>query len=579
MRSARRLRHRLVLLWQLCNATAYAGGWRRFAATALKLWRQDGYAAVALWALGAIAHSQRTNAVRYRAWLAQRPAPAPANGAIVVVMSTQGVAAAHLPGYLRLALARKQAAATLVVVTDAAGAAATAGLHLAGAVLVAVPALSVDAVLSVARSRRAAADFLVLVGPGCIAAETPCSVTEEAVLFYGDEDRIDAKGHRQRPFFKPGFCPDLLFVHDYLSSCLILSRALAAALPEDACGDYHSLALRLAAQAQRVVHLDAIAAHRFVPNEAAVAPPGSRPPAYLAEHLQRCYGDGARVVTQGGRWHCEFGNGNATVAVVVPTRDRLPLLRRCVEGLFASNTGSFEVLILDNGSTDASTLAWFAEAKRRWPQLNVLPASGEFNWSRLNNQGIAASQADVLVFLNNDTEPLCEGWLSRLADVALRPDVGAVGALLLYETGSVQHAGMVVGYERCVDHVYRHARPDDDDHMFVSPLLPRNVAAVTGACMAVSRRTIDAIGGFDERYRVAGGDVEMCIRAMNAGYLNVYLPEVRLRHYEMQTRLRTDPPEDNARLIDYLAEHCPRDPFYNSSLSLQVLYPSYPTWG
>ena len=564
----RRFRLGLLLLVNFRKAVAFAGGWRRFLATVWGLWRSHGYRAVGGWAVGAVSHGQHANARRYRAWLRRQPAPAPAAGRLFAVMSTQGVPLPELSAYLRLAEARKPPEAALVVVADAAAAAA-AGPLAAEVVVVASP--DVDAVVAAARTRRQQADFLALVAPGCMLAAAPCPKDAAPVLYFGDEDRIDAAGARSQPYFKPGYSPDLLFASDYVSSCLLLASSLAAALPTTPCGDYHSLALCLAEKAERVVRLDAFVAHRFLP------PPAATPPAALAGLLRQRYGAGAGVVAEKRGWRCVFGNADAKVTVVIPTRDRLDLLRRCVAGVFATNRGEgFDVLVLDNGSTESATLAWFAEAPRRWPRLRVLPAPGEFNWSRLNNQGMAASDADVFVFLNNDTEPACEDWLAQLADVALRPDVGMVGALLLYETGAIQHAGVVTGYGRCADHVYRHTRPEEQGHMFVAPTLARNVAAVTGACMAVARRTIGGIGGFDENYRVAGGDVEICVRAMNAGCLNVYLPAVRLLHYEMQTRGRTDPPGDVTRLMAFLAENCPEDPYYNRNLSLKSLYPSYP---
>ena len=183
---------------------------------------------------------------------------------------------------------------------------------------------------------------------------------------------------------------------------------------------------------------------------------------------------------------------------------------------------------------------------------------------------MAQASGDVFVFLNNDTVPRSREWLARLADVAMRPDVGAVGALLLYEDGRIQHAGMVVHGGR-TEHLYRELIPGTVDQAFVSPFLPRNVVAVTGACMAVSRRSMQAVGRFDEDFAVIGNDVEWCVRAMVRGYLNVYLPDVVLLHLEMQTRRtethrRRDPASEAARLEALLLRHCREDPFCNPNL-------------
>ena len=153
---------------------------------------------------------------------------------------------------------------------------------------------------------------------------------------------------------------------------------------------------------------------------------------------------------------------------------------------------------------------------------------------------------------------------------------GLVGALLLYASGAIQHAGVVTGFGGCADHIYKGARPSDEWHMFVSPTVARNVSAVTGACMAVSRRVLDAIGPFDESYRIAGGDVEICLRALAKGLLNVYLPEVELLHLESQSRSIVDPCSDIAQLKKLVANGFSEDIWYNRRLSMASTYPSYP---
>ena len=416
--------------------------------------------------------------------------------------------------------------------------------------------------------------YIALLAPGCIPGDMPLTATG-SVLLYGNEDEIDGRGERSRPLFKPAFSPDLLLHRDYVSSCLVLTADFARSVAERSVPtvpDLHSLALVLTDAAERVETLDAFVVHRLLPAAKAGIP------GHLAVHLRGRYGEGAAARKTADGWTCSFGSRDSRsgkVSIIIPTRDRIDLLAPCIEGIHATNQGSFECVIIDNGSTAPETKRWLADAPTRFPSLRVVEAPEPFNWSRLNNQGMRHAEGDVFLFLNNDTEAAGEGWVDRLADVALRPDVGAVGGLLLYPDGLIQHAGVVTGFGGCADHIYVGTDPDAGEHMFVPPTVPRNVSAVTGACLAVARSTVDAIGGFDEGYRVIGSDVEFCIRAMRAGRRNVYLPDVRLVHHESQSRTKRDPEADVERLRALIAQ-CPADPYFNPKLSMVSLYPSYP---
>ena len=578
-----RIRRALALAAGHRRIARFAGGYGAAAGIAFDLMRARGLGAVLGWATTAAAHGRFLDARQYRAWAASRPSPTD-GGSLLVVASTLGVEAADLDAFLGLLvdclgrLAQGEDASCVVVADEAAAVRFEAML---GALPLNVEVERVDAptlraLLEVVQHHWKESGHVALLKPGYLpgAIAVPLDSDPKALL-YGDEDRIDGSGARFKPYFKPNFSPDLLFAEDYLG-CLLVPPELVEALPDDA-EDYHSLVLRLVEQALSVVRLDAVLAHRF--EGAAEIGSGciakaETPPAFLDDFLRNRYGAHATVTTGGAslRWRCDFGNRDASVSVILPTRDRLPLLRNCVRGIFESNSGDFEVVLLDNDSTEAETLDWFEQAAAQWPRLRVVPAPGAFNWSRLNNLGIAHACGDVFVFLNNDTEPRCRDWLARLADVALRPDVGAVGALLLYASGRIQHAGVVVGDGRWADHIYRGDFPSSNGHVFVPPTLPRNVTAVTGACMAMARRTVERIGGFDEGYAVAGSDVEICIRALRHGLLNVYLPDVVLLHLESQTRGRRDPAGDVERLVALLRTECPEDAFFSPHLSAAPLY-------
>lgn len=559
----------------------FAGGYLAAAGIALELLRARGLGAVLGWATTAAAHGQYLDAKRYGFWLTSRRRNGNASD-VLVVASTLGIDSAQTGIFLgllasalrRLRAQRGDGEIGCALVTDPAGEAALRKFPGAAALGISVAKFetpTLQALLETARAHAGQSAQVALMKPGYLPGEVAVPCDKPAALVYGDEDRIDAAGRCSAPFFKPNFSPDLLLADDFLG-CLVLPSKIAAALPEEA-EDYHSLVLRLVEQASAVVHVDAVLAHRFAPVHCAGK--DAVPPGYLGAFLRNRYGPQAKAVrssSPGPRWRCDFGHRDASVSVILPTRDRLPLLRNCIEGIFESNHGEFEVVVLDNESAEPETLDWLAQAVRRWPALKVVAAPGQFNWSRLNNLGMAHARGDVFVFLNNDTVPRSKDWLARFADVALRPDVGAVGALLLYASGRIQHAGVVVGDGRWADHIYRGDFPNGDGHVFVPPNLPRNVSAVTGACMALSRRTVERIGAFDEDYIVAGSDVEICLRALDHGLLNVYLPDVVLLHLESQTRGRRDPASDVSRLVALLQARGPEDPYFSRHLRGAPLY-------
>ena len=399
--------------------------------------------------------------------------------------------------------------------------------------------------------------------PSALAALSE-AVAGGADLVYGDADEIDLRGRRRRPRFKPGFSLDLFLYDDYLSDCVAVSPDLLRKAGQWDFDDPHGTLLRWVSHASRIEHVPVVASHALRTPPAPAGPSASLEPFLKARH-----GDDARLNVPGPStpWQCRFGaDPHTRVCVVVPTRDRLDLLAPCVDTLYGTNDPDrIELLVVDNGSVEPETRDWLADLEKR-NGVRVLGAQGRFNWSWLNNLAIEVGTAEVFVFLNNDTESITEGWLDRLAEYALRADAGAVGPLLLYRDGSIQHAGLVVGSGDLADLLYRGIRPSFDDHAFVSPLMPRNVAAVSGACMAVSRRTIGKVGRFDERFPISG-DVEFCLRAHALGLANIYAADVVLHHHESQTRARQTDPDDHRRLAALVARRMPRDPFYNPNLA------------
>ncbi len=258
-------------------------------------------------------------------------------------------------------------------------------------------------------------------------------------------------------------------------------------------------------------------------------------------------------------------------SVIVPTRDAAALLQRTLDGvLHRTAYPRIEVIVLDNGSTDPAAVAMLA-ALAADGRVRVLPAPGPFNYSALNNAGVAAATGEVVVLLNNDMDVTEPGWLGELVAHALRPEVGAVGCKLLYADGTVQHAGIVTGMTGLAGHVYR-GQPADAPALAFT----RNVSAVTGACLAMRRSTYLSCGGMDAAVlAVSYSDVDLCLRLREAGLLIVWTPFACLLHLESVSRGADANPENRARalrehdaLLRRWGARLLRDPFYSPCLSI-----------
>ena len=256
-----------------------------------------------------------------------------------------------------------------------------------------------------------------------------------------------------------------------------------------------------------------------------------------------------------------------TVSIIVPTRDRLDLLAPCVESVLKSAPsypGPIELLLVDNDSVETATREYFArlgpgpQSQTTAPAGAPLPANatvrilhqgGAFNWSAINNAAARAATGEVLVFLNNDTLVLTPEWCVELVANALRPDVGAVGARLLYQDGTIQHAGVLLGVEGVAGHEAVGEAPADGGYFGRTHLL-RSASAVTGACLATRRELFLSLdGGFDElNLKIAFNDIDYCMRVRRAGYRVVYDPYAVLYHFESKSRGRETTPAQQARL-------------------------------
>jgi GT2 family glycosyltransferase len=265
-------------------------------------------------------------------------------------------------------------------------------------------------------------------------------------------------------------------------------------------------------------------------------------------------------------------NSCPLVSVIIPTRNKASLLRACVNGLRKTEYPEVEIIVVDNGSDEAEALELLAELQAGGAQ--VLPMRGPFNFSALNNAAAKLAKGRLLCLLNNDIEVLAPDWLRNMATQAVRADVGAVGARLLYPDQTIQHAGVVIGVGGGAGHAHRYQAIGDAGY-FQRAHLPQFVSAVTAACLVIDRDRFWAVGGFDEqRFPVAFNDVDLCLRLNAKGWQSFYEPRATLIHHESKSRGKDSHPANRdrfARELAFLKERWNteevRDPFHNVSLS------------
>jgi GT2 family glycosyltransferase len=412
-----------------------------------------------------------------------------------------------------------------------------------------------------------------------------------ADVLYSDEDKISAHGQRFQPYFKPDWNPDL-----FLAENLVTRLCVCRTSRVNEVGGFRSghegaqdwdLVMRVSERtsAAQIRHVPYVLYHwRAVPGSPALAM-GEKGYASAAEYRSlaaQFERRGVRVEilpVAGLAWRIRYPLPQPLplVSVIIPTRDHVELLRRCVASL--RERGAYprlEIVIVDNRSSDRAALTYLCELAAE-PDVTVVRHDAPFNYSALNNAGARHARGDVLVLLNNDVEAISPGWLEEMVSQACRPEIGAVGALLYYPNESIQHAGVVLGLGSAGIAAHAYAfRPRGYVGQSGRALLTRNVSAVTAACLAVRRDVFEEVDGFDETHlSIAYNDLDLCLRIAGRGYRNLWTPYAELYHQESASRGGDDTPAKRARFrqeIEYMRKRwgaaLRNDPAYNPNLSL-----------
>lgn len=413
----------------------------------------------------------------------------------------------------------------------------------------------------------------------------------ESRLIYSDEDKLDGKGKRVDPYFKPDWNPDLLLSQNYLCHFTCIHRSLfdqGLHFREGVEGAQDwDLFLRATEQLepQQIGHIPEILYHWRI-HEASTAQSTETKP-YVLERSSRVLHEAlerrnlqAQVGTaRGGYWKIQYPlpSPPPLVSLIIPTRDRVNLLRTCVESLYEkTHYRNFEILIVDNDSLEEETLKYFAELSNR-PNIRILKVPGEFNYSKLNNLACKEAKGTVFGFLNNDLEVLDGEWLDEMVSQALRPDIGCTGCKLTYPDGSIQHAGVILGILGVAGHLYRKFA-EDSPTWFQHIQIVRNYTAVTAACLFIRREVYEQTDGFDETaLKVAFNDIDFCLQVHRLGYRNLYTPFAHLRHHESASRGKEVTDEQIRRFQGEIRTMEQRwqsllqnDPAYNPNLTLDA---------
>ena len=408
-------------------------------------------------------------------------------------------------------------------------------------------------------------------------------------LIYSDEDKIDEHNNRYDPHFKSGWNPDMFFSQNYLSHFTMIQKSIVDRVGGFRTGyegsqDY-DLFLRCLHHIDNteIGHIEKILYHwraiegstaRSASEKKYTTSAGVRALQDHFKHIDKkvTVGRGMLDNTYKVVHHLEVDP--PLVSIIIPTRDRYNLLYKCIHSILKyTDYKNYEILILDNESSEAAILEYF-EVLKQQENIRVIPYHKPFNFSAINNYGVTQAKGDVIALLNNDVEIISEHWLTEMVQHALRPEIAAVGAMLYYDNDTIQHAGVVLGIGGVAGHSHKYF-PKGAFGYFSRLKIIQNYAAVTGACLVVEKALYEEVGGLDEEHlTVAFNDVDFCLKLQKLGYRNLWTPYVELYHHESKSRGHEDTKEKQERFGREIAfmkkkwkKNIENDRYYNGHLT------------
>ena len=412
-------------------------------------------------------------------------------------------------------------------------------------------------------------------------------------VFYSDEDKTDEyAAHYFYPHFKSDFNIDLLHANNYMCHFLAVRKSLVdtvGGLNEkfDGAQDY-DFVLRLTENTKKIYHCPRILYHWRCSNQSTAANQGNKMyaihagKAALNAHYKRIgWNARAQEGAADGWYQTKFTlKEEPLVSILIPNKDHTDDLDVCLNSFFErADYQNYEFIIIENNSVLPETFAYYEKIEKEHDNVKVVYWEAGFNYSAINNFGFKFAKGDYIMLLNNDVELITPDIFQSMLGFCMRPEVGIVGAKLLYNDHTVQHAGVLVGAGGLADHVFKGIHEDDPGYMGRA-ISSQDVSAVTAACLLVKRSVYEEVGGLEDEFQVAFNDVDFCLKVRKAGYLIVYDADVKLFHYESKSRGMEDTTErfirfGNEMMLlnskwDILSTFV--DPYYNPNLSYLEYY-------
>lgn len=389
----------------------------------------------------------------------------------------------------------------------------------------------------------------------------PCALYEymkvicdkDADYIYCDETTFsgDSIDNMITLHFKPDFAPDNLRANNFICHFSVFSAELVKK-----CGTFrsefdgsqdHDMILRLTAEAKNIVHIPMILYYWRSHAGSVASDINAKSYAIdaaknaVAAHLTACGFSGFQIESSRAFetiFRIRYALlGEPLVSIVIPNKDHVDDLRRCIESIMdKSSYENYEIIVVENNSTTKEIFEYYDSISLH-PKVSVVKYEGEFNYSAINNLGVSKAKGEHIILLNNDTEVITRSWIEELLMYSQREDVGAVGCMLYYPDYKIQHAGVVLGLGAHRTAGHSHYKLVKENLGYMGRLCyAQNVSAVTAACLMVKKSLFDEVGGLSEEFAVALNDVDFCLKLREKNYLNVFTPFAELFHYESASR-------------------------------------------